>query len=161
MDLRAALRQARGMDGDAFSGDVFSGAKIALVCGARLVTYKRDLKPTIPWPGLWDLPGGGREGDESPVECALRETEEEFGLVLAPARIHWRRRYPGVTVPGLSTWFLAAAISEAEVAAIRFGDEGQCWQMMECRAFRTHPQAVGHLQDRLSDYLEAVPGAAG
>lgn len=45
----------------------FSGAKIALLCDGQLLTYQRDDKPGIPWPGLWDLPGGGRESDESPL----------------------------------------------------------------------------------------------
>ena len=90
MDLGRVLRHLNAMDSEAFSG-----AKIALVCGRRLVTYRRDAKPSIPWPGLWDLPGGGREGAETPAECALREAQEEFGLVLAPDRVHWRRAYPG------------------------------------------------------------------
>lgn len=132
----------------------FSGAKIALVCGQRLVTYRRDDKPSIPWPGLWDLPGGGREGGETPAACALRETREEFGLSISPARLHWCRRYPGLTVPGRATYFLAAPIGEDEVAAIRFGEEGQYWRMMTTAEFLGHGEAVPHLQDRLADYLE-------
>src|SRR5690606_34782771 len=60
VDPGRRLGQACAMDSEAFSG-----AKIALVCGGRLVTYQRDAKPSIPWPGLWDLPGGGREGVET------------------------------------------------------------------------------------------------
>lgn len=134
----------------------FSGAKIALVCGGRLVTYRRDAKPTIPWPGLWDLPGGGREGAETPAACALRETQEEFGLALAPHRVHWRRAYPGALAAQRTSWFLAAAITEAEIAAIRFGDEGQYWQMMTFDEFLAHAEAITHLQVRLSDYLADV-----
>jgi len=147
-------------DLDPFTGESFAGAKIALVCGGRLVVYRRDDKPSIPWPGLWDLPGGGREGGESPVDCALRETEEEFGLVLDPARVHWRRAYPGVLSRQTRTWFLAAAVTEAEVAAIRFGDEGQYWRMMTHAEFLAHPQAIDHLQARLADYLAARPQGA-
>ncbi|WP_340115291.1 NUDIX hydrolase [Pelagibius sp. 7325] len=131
------------------------GAKIALVCGRRLVVYRRDDKPTIPWPGLWDLPGGGREGGETPVQCALREVEEEFGLALVPDRIHWCRRYPSALVAGQASYFLAAAIGEAEIAAVRFGDEGQYWRMMEITEFLAHPEAIGHLRQRLSDYAVA------
>jgi 8-oxo-dGTP diphosphatase len=152
MDLRRLLRQAGGMDAEAFSG-----AKIALVCRQQLVTYRRDLKPSIPFPGCWDLPGGGREGGETPAECALREVQEEFGLSLTPDRVHWRRRYPGVLDRQRETWFLAAAISAAEIAAIRFGDEGQYWKMMSFAEFLAHPEATPHLQARFADYWADCP----
>ncbi|WP_162869177.1 NUDIX domain-containing protein, partial [Escherichia coli] len=45
----------------------FGGAKIALLCDGRLLVYQRDDKPGIPWPGMWDLPGGGRENGETPL----------------------------------------------------------------------------------------------
>lgn len=135
----------------------FSGAKVALLCGDRLVAYRRDDSPAIPWPGLWDLPGGGREGGEGPEACVLREVAEEFGLALAAGRLHWRRRYPGVALPGSVTWFFAARISAAEVAAIRFGEEGQYWRMMPVGEFLGLPDAVAHLQHRLADYLAARP----
>ena len=54
----------------------FGGAKIALLCGNSVLTYQRDDKPDIPWPGCWDLPGGGRENDETPLQCVQRETLE-------------------------------------------------------------------------------------
>jgi len=81
----------------------FSGAKIAVLCDGRLLTYLRDALPTIPWPGLWDLPGGGREDAETPLQCALRETREEFGLSLDPAWIVWERVYAGQGMNGLDT----------------------------------------------------------
>ena len=149
MDLRARRRQSWNMD-----GKPFSGAKVALTCGDRLVVYRRDDKPTIPWPGLWDLPGGGREGAEAPEACVLREVEEEFGLVLRAARITWRRSYPSLTEPGQLAWFFAAPITEAEVAAISFGEEGQYWTMMSCADFLVLPDALPQLQDRLRDYLK-------
>lgn len=141
------------MESEAFHAQDFIGAKIALVCRAQLVAYRRDDIPAIPWPGLWDLPGGGREGAETPAECALREVEEEFGLALAPERVRWCRRYPGMLDPERWSYFLAAEISPAEVAAIRFGEEGQYWQMMSIEDFLALPDAISHLQQRLSDYL--------
>lgn len=133
----------------------FTGAKIALVLGDQLVTYLRDDIPTIPYPGWWDLPGGGREGAESPEDCVLRETEEEFGLRLSPSRISWKRRYPSMFEPGSDGYFFAAPITEGEVAAIRFGDEGQRWQMMGHAEFLAHEGAIPFLRQRFGEYLAA------
>ena len=137
-------------------GEDFSGAKIALTIAGRIVTYRRDDKPDIPFPGLWDLPGGGREGAETPVQCALREVREEFGIALPGERVCWSRRYPSRTSPGLVAYFLAAPIMEDEVAAIRFGEEGERWAMMPAEDYLRHDRAVPHLQRRLTDYLRAA-----
>jgi hypothetical protein len=47
----------------------FVGCKAALFCGDALLTYLRDDKPGLPWAAKWDLPGGGREGSETPEAC--------------------------------------------------------------------------------------------
>ena len=70
----------------------FSGTKIALLNRGAVVAYLRDDKPGIPFRGLWDLPGGGREGDEDPVTCALREVEEPRPPVCERRRRPLRRR---------------------------------------------------------------------
>jgi 8-oxo-dGTP diphosphatase len=55
--------------------------------------------------------------------------------------------------------FFAGRISRAEIARIRFGDEGQYWRMMPVAAFISHPQAVPELQRRvrvaLGDWAQA------
>ncbi|WP_397452938.1 NUDIX hydrolase [Pseudomonas sp. NA-150] len=134
----------------------FSGAKIAVLCEGQLLTYQRDDKPTIPWPGLWDLPGGGREGKETPEQCALRETEEEFGLTLDPACIVWTRVYPGQGMHGLDTWFFVAEVPAGCFAQVVFGDEGQRWQVMSVAAFLALTDAVGPLQQRLCQFFAEV-----
>jgi 8-oxo-dGTP pyrophosphatase MutT (NUDIX family) len=35
----------------------------------------------------WEIPGGAVEADESPRTTAIREIEEELGLVVAPGRL--------------------------------------------------------------------------
>lgn len=75
----------------------FTGAKIALIFQGRLVAYLRDQKDEIPFPGMWDLPGGGRELDETPLQCAIRETWEEFRVSIDPPSIVWERYYPSHT----------------------------------------------------------------
>lgn len=137
---------------------VFSGAKVAVLCEGRLLTLLRDDKPTIPWPGLWDLPGGGREGDETPEQCALRETWEEFGIRLDPGCLVWKRVYPGQGANGLDTWFLVAEVASGVFDQVVFGDEGQRWEVMTIEMFLGLVDGIVHLQDRLREYLDR-PGA--
>jgi 8-oxo-dGTP diphosphatase len=125
----------------------FLGAKAALFLGADVLTLQRDDLPHLPWPGHWDLPGGGREGCEVPEDCLLRELHEEFGLRLPPDRLVWRRAFPAATGSG-RVWFFAGHLQAAEVADIRFGNEGQGWRLMPVAEFLAHPRAVAHLQDR-------------
>ncbi|MBD8706749.1 NUDIX hydrolase [Pseudomonas sp. CFBP 13711] len=132
----------------------FSGAKVAILCNGSLLTYQRDDKPEIPWPNLWDLPGGGREGDETPEECAVRETREEFGIVLDPASFIHKRVYPGQGINGLDTWFFVAEVADGQFDQVVFGDEGQRWQVMTVEAFLAMGNAVDRLQHRLREFMD-------
>lgn len=131
----------------------FTGAKIALIRGADILAYLRDHDPTIPYPGHWDLPGGGREGSEDPVECALRETHEEFALRISRDRIHGLRAYPAADHSGELGYFMGAEIGDDEIDNIQFGDEGQFWRMMPITEFLSNVRTVPYLQVRLRDYL--------
>ena len=152
---RPSRRAAPAM---AVRGAPFRGAKLALIHDGCLLTLRRDDHPGLPFPGHWDLPGGGREGAESPADCALREMAEEFGLRLSPARLLWHRAYAG---PAGTGHFFAGRLTATEIAAIRFGDEGQEWRMMPLAEFLAHPLAVPHFRDRLLDALAARPDLAG
>ena len=128
----------------------FIGAKVVLVLGADLLTYLRDDRPGLPWAAMWDLPGGGREGNETAEACVLREVEEEFGLRLAPERLLWRRVWPSMMDAARQSVFFAGRISAAEVARIRFGDEGQYWRRMPVAEFLAHDGAIPEMQRRVA-----------
>ncbi|WP_156254411.1 NUDIX domain-containing protein [Sandarakinorhabdus oryzae] len=137
-----------------WDGGDFAGAKLAALVDGHILTYRRDHKPGIPWPGLIDLPGSGREGDESPAGCVLRELHEEFGLRLPESRLWWARPFPSLHPPGGTGWFLAAHIARAEVASIRFGDEGHSPQLLAVGEFLAASDAIAPLQQRLKLVLD-------
>lgn len=126
----------------------FVGAKAALFCGSSVLTCLRDDRPDLRWPGLWDLPGGGREGLESPEDCLLRELWEEFGMTLSPDRLIWRRVFPSIMDAAKASVFFGGRVTEEEIAAIRFGDEGQGWELMPVAGFLGHAKAVPEMQRR-------------
>jgi 8-oxo-dGTP diphosphatase len=131
----------------------FVGAKAAFFCGPLILTYLRDDFTDLPWRGCWDLPGGGREGTETPEACLLRELDEEFGLSLAPARLIYRRVLPSMVDPARLSVFFAGRLQPDEIAAIRFGPEGQRWQMMDVQAFLAHPGGIPQMQARTRQAL--------
>ncbi len=48
----------------------------------QILLFLRDDKSDIPFPNMWDLPGGNVEKDEIPEQCIVREMKEEIDLDL-------------------------------------------------------------------------------
>lgn len=132
----------------------FTGSKIALICGDKVLTILRDDKDDIPCPNMWELPGGGREGNESPFECAAREVYEELGIHLDEDCLLWSKIYPSVIFKGKQSVFMVGQLRQEQFDNIIFGDEGQGYQLMNVEEFLSSSQVVPQLQERLKDYLK-------
>ncbi len=52
--------------------------KIILINKKEILLYKRDNKPSISYPGYWDLIGGAVEKNESEKQALKREIKEEI-----------------------------------------------------------------------------------
>lgn len=132
----------------------FTGCKIALICDGRILTILRDDKPTIPWPNLWELPGGGREGDESPFECVTREVYEELSIQLLKDDIVWSWIYPSMLDENKNSVFLVGKLTQEQFDSIVFGDEGQGYKLVRLEEFLASDRVVPQLQERVRDYVE-------
>jgi 8-oxo-dGTP pyrophosphatase MutT (NUDIX family) len=82
--------------------------------GAHLVTWSGRRRE-------WSACGGWREGGEPPVQTAVRETEEESGLLLDPMHIEVRgyERFRPDRATGQGLWVDGRDILQVYVAALR------------------------------------------
>ena len=132
----------------------FTGCKIALICDGQILTILRDDKEDIPWPNMWELPGGGREGNETPFECVAREVYEELNIQLSKDDIIWSRLYPSMLDENKKSVFLVGKLTQEQFESIIFGDEGQGYKLVSFEEFLTSDRVVPQLQERVRDYVE-------
>lgn len=132
----------------------FHGCKGFVFCGERLLVLLRDNTPDLIFADMWDLPGGGREGGETPEQTFLRETEEELGLVLRESDLVWAQRFEASHTLGAHVWYFAAHLGEDAWRQIVFGDEGQGWGLVSVEQFMSMGRVVPGMTGRLAVYLE-------
>ena len=131
-----------------------TGCKIALICERQILTILRDDKDNIPWPNMWELPGGGREGDESPFECVAREVYEELNIQLSKDDVIWSGIYPSMLDENKKSVFLVGKLTQEQFESIIFGDEGQSYKLVSIEELLTSDRVVPQLQERVRDYVE-------
>jgi 8-oxo-dGTP diphosphatase len=67
----------------------------------------------------WEIPGGGVEANESPLDACIREVREELGLELQTARLRsvdYRRPVEGVRGDALRFVFYGGVLSSDDTA---------------------------------------------
>ena len=103
----------------------FNGVKIALMFENSLVMILRDNRPGLRFAGMWDFPGGGKEGNETPEQCAIREIREELSINLSEKNIVFKKEVETMHDPNLKAFFMVAKITKEDVEKIKLGNEGQ------------------------------------
>jgi 8-oxo-dGTP diphosphatase len=131
----------------------FHGAKLALFVGDKLAVILRDNKPNIPSPNHLDMPGGGREGCETPLECVMCETYEEVNIHVDSVAVVWGKRFP---YPDGNRWFFVAWVDEAVANTIILGDEGQTWGLKAPEEYAGLANNIVRFSGRLKMYLSVI-----
>jgi 8-oxo-dGTP diphosphatase len=132
----------------------FSGSKLALFIGEKLLVYLRDEREGLIYSGMWDLPGGGKEGNETPEECVLRELKEEFALELPISQL--KNKSHQLNKHGNQIYFFVAHCAEGLENEIQFGDEGQCYRLVDPKEFINEHNAIPHLKSKVREYLHGA-----
>lgn len=130
-----------------------SGAKAIVVYQGKVLLTLRDNKPTIPYPNIWDLPGGATEEGESMQDTVLRELEEEFNL--HPSSIFDL----GIeNFDGRQAGRFIAFLTPQEFAEIKFGDEGQKYDFftLDEVSEKEMVPSVGNFIKRNKDLLREI-----
>ena len=97
---------------------------------------------------MWELPGGGREGNESPFECAAREVYEELGIHLDEDCLLWSKIYPSVIFKDKQSVFMVGQLRQEQFDNITFGNEGQAYKLMPIEEFlKSNRQCLSYRGD--------------
>jgi 8-oxo-dGTP diphosphatase len=85
----------------------------------KVLLFLRDNKPQIPYPNMWDVPGGHVEAGETPEETIVREMMEEIETDVSACK-----RYSVYDFPDRIEYIFLMDF-EAETESIPL-HEGQC-----------------------------------
>ena len=132
----------------------FHGVKIALLYNDKVLMYLRDNKKGLFNANMWDFPGGGREREETPHECVIREVKEELGIVLKEESFIWEKEYPAQKDATQKAWFMVACITQQDIASIVL-TEGQKWDLISIEDFFHRSDVIDALKIRFKDYTTA------
>lgn len=96
--------------------------------GADLVVFNKR-RDDLPWhAGQVCFPGGARDADESAIECALRETEEEMGV--APAAVRLLGRLPDrISIAGFRVAVLVGRIDPGAAYRLRASEVAEAFEV--------------------------------
>jgi 8-oxo-dGTP diphosphatase len=117
------------------------GGLVLVDAAGRVLLQQRDDDTGPEGYGRWALPGGGREGDESPRDTAVREIAEETGLRLARVRFFRSFDHRDHDAFGHRTLHLFFADDEVDEAKIEVNEglDFRFWAPEEALELRMNP----------------------
>ncbi|MFA6094655.1 MAG: NUDIX domain-containing protein [Candidatus Paceibacterota bacterium] len=133
----------------------FHGVKGLIFIDEKILVFRRDNK-TNNFPLQIDLPGGGRENNESPFETFKREVKEEFGLIIEKTDVVFSKKYQSVLDSSKVAYFMVAKPLKILEKDIVFGEEGLGFMLMTPQEFLNLSDGVNKQQERVAEYLNIL-----
>jgi len=133
----------------------FHGVKGIVFIEGRMLVYRRDTK-TDNFPLHIDLPGGGRESNESPFETYKREVKEEFGLEINEGEIVYAKQYMSVMDVSKESYFIVVKPMNIKESDIIFGDEGLEFFLMKPEEYLSLDDIIERHKVKVTDYLNSL-----
>ncbi len=134
---------------------ITSGAKVLLVFNKKVLTILRDDKPDIPWPNMWDLPGGGQEEGETFEQTARREIEEELNIEVTGLMSLGIEQLEDIQAARFISY-----LTEEQFEQLKLGDEGQKFTFMNLGEISKRadfvPLLKGYVVNNMSKLKELV-----
>jgi len=127
-------------------------AAIIIHDGRVLLTRR---KADVPYPHLWEFPGGKLEPEEDPRDCIVREIWEELAIEVAVTGVYdvIYHRYPerAVLVLAYSCTWLSGEIVDLDVAE-------HCWSPpRDLMRFRLLPADIPLAEKIRGEFADAHP----
>jgi 8-oxo-dGTP diphosphatase len=97
------------------------GASAVIISGNKILLFHRDDIETIPFPDCWQLPGGGIEDGETPLQGLQRELFEEVTYI--PKKLQPVGYFDNML--GKSYIYIAYVSADEEKQFVHKKDEGQ------------------------------------
>ena len=132
-----------------------TGTKGLVYIGDKVLVYRRDDK-TTEWPLSIDLPGGGKENNETPFETFSREIHEEFSLTITKSAITYSKRYPSTLNKGKFGHFAVAKLGVEQKQLIQLGSEGIEYMLMTLDEYLVRKDAWPIFQKRSAEYQKSL-----
>jgi 8-oxo-dGTP diphosphatase len=144
------------IDTDTFKeGTEFHGVKGIVRIDDKIIVMRRDMNaPHLPL--YIDLPGGGREGKESPFKALQREITEMLHILIVESDIVYAKRYENNDDRADDTFLLVTEILKIDEKKIVLGEKGLMYYTMTMHDFLEHPEGIEKQKMRIIHYLEDV-----
>lgn len=135
--------------------DKFVGCKVCLINNGKIITILRDNISDIPYPNMWDLPGGGRENEETPYETMRREVKEELDINVPKSNVKYIKFYKSLTSLDDKAVFMVCDIDDDLIKNINFKNEGQKYKIVSFKDFLCDKDVIEPLKNLFLEYLNS------